>query len=244
MRKTIYTVSILLFSMSGANAQTMTYNHDASKQAQIEVMEVGAGSLTPELYYKVTHHNYWEGAKATTSVKNTLRLAANAASIPQVEYADSIQADLEGRAKIEAANIADRQIDLAWVAEGNKIENMLLGFKNNINALSGKTGSDEITAWRELGQMYDFAIKVTRNAYMPNSERQKQYMAIYDEIVKSNDSLLLRVRYLTTKNQADHLIQSMSRYQHRVSENATAGYIRWRDASRQGSTGNSLNNNN
>ena len=94
MRKTIYTVSILLFSMSGTNAQTMTYNHDASKQAQIEVMEVGAGSLTPELYYKVTHHNYWEGAKATTSVKNTLRLAANAASIPQVEYADSIQADL------------------------------------------------------------------------------------------------------------------------------------------------------
>ena len=103
MRKTIYTVSILWFCMSGANAQTMTYNHDASKQAQIEVMEVGAGSLTPELYYKVTHHNYWEGAKATTSVKNTLRLATNAASIPQVEYADSIQADLEGRAKIEAA---------------------------------------------------------------------------------------------------------------------------------------------
>ena len=39
MRKTIYTVSILLFSMSGTNAQTMTYNHDASKQAQIEVMD-------------------------------------------------------------------------------------------------------------------------------------------------------------------------------------------------------------
>ena len=138
MRKTIYTVSILLFSMSGANAQTMTYNHDASKQAQIEVMEVGAGSLTPELYYKVTHHNYWEGAKATTSVKNTLRLAANAASIPQVEYADSIQADLESRAKVEAANMADRQVDLAWVTEGSKIEGKLLAFKNNINALHGK----------------------------------------------------------------------------------------------------------
>ena len=236
MRKTIYTVSILLFSMSGTNAQTMTYNHDASKQAQIEVMEVGAGNLTPELYYKVTHHNYWEGAKATTSVKNTLRLAVNAASIPQVEYADSIQADLEGRAKIEAANIADRQIDLAWVSEGNKIENRLLGFKNNINALSGKTGSDEITAWRELGQMYDFAIKVTRNAYMPNSERQKQYLAIYDEIVKSNDNLLLRVRFLTTKKQADRLVQAMSRFQHRVGENATAGYNGWRDAANEGSS--------
>ena len=235
MRKTIYTVSILLFSMSGANAQTMTYNHDASKQAQIEVMEVGAGSLTPELYYKVTHHNYWEGAKATTSVKNTLRLAANAASIPQVEYADSIQADLESRAKVEAANMADRQVDLAWVTEGSKIESRLLNFKNNINALHGKTNNDEITGWTELGQMFDFAIKATRNAYMPNSERQKQYLAIYDEIVKSNDNLLLRVRFLTTKNQADRLVQAMSRFQHRVGENATAGYNRWRDAANEGS---------
>ena len=167
MRKTIYTVSILLFSMSGANAQTMTYNHDASKQAQIEVMEVGAGSLTPELYYKVTHHNYWEGAKATTSVKNTLRLAANAASIPQVEYADSIQADLEDRAKIEAANIADRQIDLAWVTEGNKIENRLLRFKNNINALSGKTGRGAVMRLRPGGSWARCMTLPSKSPVMP-----------------------------------------------------------------------------
>ena len=108
--------------------------------------------------------------------------------------------------------------------------------------MNGKTQTEEITNWTELGQMYDFAIKATRQAYMPNSERQKQYLAIYDEIVKSNDHLLLRVRYLTTKNQADHLVQAMSRFQHRVSENATAGYNRWRDASHEGSTRRVSNN--
>lgn len=236
MRKSIYIlVVIILCVCTESQAQTMTYNHDASKQGQIEVMELGAGSLTPEIYYTITHKNYKKGAKAATSVKNTLRIAANTASIPQVDYADSIQADLEGRAKIEAANIADRQVDLAWVTEGNKIEGKLLAFKNNINALNGKAQSEEITNWTELGQMYDFAIKATRKAYLPNSERQKQYLAIYDEIVKSNDHLLLRVRYLTTKNQADHLVQAMSRFQHRVGENATAGYNRWRDASHEGS---------
>ena len=241
MKTYFFSILALLCSIE-SQAQSMTYNHDASKQGQIQVMELGSGSLTPELYYTLTHNSYKNGAKAATSVKNTLRIATNTASLPQVEYADSIQADLEGRAKVEAANIADREIDLAWVAEGSKIESKLLNFKNNINALNGKAQSEEIINWTELGQMYDFAIKTIRKAYMPNSERQKQYIAIYDEIVKSNDNLLLRVRYLTTKNQADHLLQAMSRFQHRVGENATAGYNRWRDASHDSSARRTSNN--
>ena len=57
--------------------QSMTYNHDASKMGQIQVMELGAGVLTPDLYYSITHSGYKEGAKSATSVKNTLRMAAN-----------------------------------------------------------------------------------------------------------------------------------------------------------------------
>ena len=38
-------------------AQQVTYNHDASKYGQIMVMELGAGSLTPEVYYKLTHNS-------------------------------------------------------------------------------------------------------------------------------------------------------------------------------------------
>ena len=67
--------------------------------------------IMSETSLTITHRRYKNGAKAATSVKNTLRIAANTASIPQVDYADSIQADLEGRAKIEAANSADRQVD-------------------------------------------------------------------------------------------------------------------------------------
>lgn len=210
--------------------QSMTYNHDASKMGQIQVMELGAGNLTPDLYYSITHSSYKKGAKAATSVKNTLRMAANISSLPQVEFADSIKADLEGRAKIEAANIADRQIDLAWLTEGEKIQSKLWAFKSNIGGLNGKTGNEEITAWEDLVKMYDFAIKTTKKAYMPNSERQKQYLAIYDELTTSNDHLLLRIRYLATKKQADKLVAGMTRFQHRVNENATASYNRWRDS--------------
>lgn len=210
--------------------QSMTYNHDASKMGQVQVMELGAGSLTPDLYYSITHSGYKKGAKAATSVKNTLRMAANVASMPQVEYADSIKADLEGRAKVEATNVADRQIDIAWLTEGEKIQTKLRAFKSNIGSLNGKTRSEEVSAWEDLVKMYDFAIKTTKKAYMPNSERQKQYLAIYDEITASNDNLLLRIRYLATKNQANNIVAAMTRFHHRVSENATASYNRWRNS--------------
>lgn len=214
--------------------QSMTYNHDASKMGQIQVMELGAGVLTPDLYYSITHSGYKKGAKSATSVKNTLRMAANIASMPQVEYADSIKADLESRAKIEAANIADRQIDLAWLTEGEKIQSKLWAFKSNIGNLNGRTKNDEITEWNNLASMYDFAIKATKNAYMPNSERQKQYLAIYDELTASNDQLLARIRFLATKNQADKLVATMANFRHRTSENATASYNRWRDSADKG----------
>lgn len=216
--------------------QSMTYNHDASKMGQIQVMELGAGVLTPDLYYSITHSGYKKGAKSATSVKNTLRMAANIASMPQVEYADSIKADLEGRAKVEATNIADRQIDIAWLTEGERIQAKLRAFKSNIGSLNGKICSEEITAWEDLGKMYDFAIKTTKKAYMPNSERQKQYLAIYDEITTTNDNLLLRIRYLATKRQADNIVAAMTQFHHRISENATASYNRWRNSANDAGT--------
>lgn len=232
----------MIISCGKIYSQSMTYNHDASKYGQIQVMEMGAGSLTPELYYTITHNSYKKGAKAVTSVKNTLRMSVNIASLPQVEYADSIKAELEERAKIEASNIADRQIDLAWLTEGEKIQQKLWAFKSNISGLSGKARDTEITEWNDLAKMYDFAINTTKKAYMPNSERQKQYLAIYDELTASNDRLLLRIRFLATKSQADKLIATMARFQHRVSENATASYNRWRDnANEKGQVNNNIN---
>lgn len=224
---------MILTTANQSWGQSMTYNHDASKMGQIQVMELGAGSLTPDIYYSITHSSYKKGAKAVTSVKNTLRMAANVASMPQVEYADSIKADLEIRAKIEAANIADRQIDLAWLTEGEKIQSKLWAFKSNIGSLNGKTSNEEIIAWEDLVKMYDFAIKTTKKAYMPNSERQKQYLAIYGELTTSNDNLLLRIRYLATKSQADKLVAAMTRFHHRVNENATASYNRWRNSANE-----------
>lgn len=233
MKKAIITTLLSMTSMIACHAQDVTYYHDQSKQAQFTVMELGSGSLTPQVYYSIVHNGYYRNAASTN--KNFYRGTANLASLPQVEMADSIKKYLENRAKEEALNMADREVDVAWLTEGNKIENRLMAFRNNINSLSGKTNNDEITAWNELSSMYDFAIKTTKKAYMPNSEREKQYIAIYEEITRSNDQLLLRVRYLATKSKTDRLVAAMTNFNHRVGENVTAGYNRWRDAASEGS---------
>lgn len=228
MKKILILFAVLAL-MGQAHAQDYTYNHDESKMQQFNVMEVGAGALTPDLWYNTVHGSYKRGANLPTSVKGQLRLTTYLASQPQVDYADSIKEDLKRRAKVELLNVADREVDAAWLTEGNKINNRLLSYKSNISYLNGKTTLDEIDEWTDLGKQYDFAINVTKKAYMPNSERQKQYLAIYDEITKSNDALLSRIHYLALKQKADALLGAFSNFHHRVKENATSSYNRWRD---------------
>ena len=114
-----------------ATAQSVTYNHDSSKQNQITVMETGGGSLTPEFYYWLLHNNY----KKTAAEKNKLgfRTLAGINLYNQVDDAEKIDSALTKRAEVEALNVADRQIDLAWLAESSKINGQLDKMKANID---------------------------------------------------------------------------------------------------------------
>lgn len=225
----------LLYSLISVVTQSIhaqvevTYFHDSSKKSQITVMETGVGTLTPELYYEVLHNSYSNTAAKTN--KNSLRLAASLSSMQQVDLADSIKADLESRAKEEDINILDRKIDLAWQAEGNKLDKKILAFKNNINQLSGKCSDEELQEWRELGECYSLAVRTLKISYLPNSERQKQYLALANDVTQKNDMLLTRVKLLTYKHKADLITKAISGFNHRVKENSAASYNRWRDSS-------------
>ena len=118
MKKTMILIMAVATTIK-ATAQSVTYNHDSSKQNQITVMETGGGSLTPEFYYWLLHNNY----KKTAAEKNKLgfRTLAGINLYNQVDDAEKIDSALTKRAEVEALNVADRQIDLAWLAESSKI---------------------------------------------------------------------------------------------------------------------------
>jgi hypothetical protein len=58
----IGTIMLMLGVAISGNAQSGTYNHDSSKKNQITVMEIGSGSLSPELYYQLLHSSYKKSA--------------------------------------------------------------------------------------------------------------------------------------------------------------------------------------
>ena len=188
-----------------ATAQSVTYNHDSSKQNQITVMETGGGSLTPEFYYWLLHKSY----KKTAAEKNKLgfRTLAGINLYNQVDDAEKIDSALTKRAEVEALNVADREIDLAWLAESSKINGQLDKMKANIDHIipTGGTINDK-RRWEELYNMYQCAVKSTKDAYMPNAQRKRQYLSIYADLTAQNETLLKYIVQLNTQRQTTVLL--------------------------------------
>lgn len=220
------------------NAQSyVTYNHDDAKMNQITVQETGAGGLTPAFYYDVFHNSYQKSA--ATKNKLSFRSLAGVAAWQQIEDADSIEASLKKRAEIEALNVADRQIDIAWLAEGTKLTNKLDDFQSNINRIIGAGGTfNDKERWNNYYNIFQCAIKATQDAYMPNAQRKKEYLAIYADICKENETLIKYLVQLNSKAKTAELLSATSTRQKHNGAIATAAHNRWRDASWRVSSGN------
>lgn len=190
-------------------AQSTTYNHDPMKMNQITVMESGSGELQPAWYYNLLHGNYSKGAASTN--KAMYRTEAGGVLYLQLPTGDSIKTYLEKRAEIEALNMADRAggaADLAWLAEGEKIERKMEAFMNNVDRIvpAGGTG-DERSYWLQYYDMFQTAIRNTQDAYMPNAQRKREYLQIYADVARKNDLL---VKYLVKIHQR-HLMEERNR---------------------------------
>lgn len=206
--KWIFTTMLLVATIA-ANAQYVTYNHDSPKMNQITVEETGAGALKPELYYTLLHNKY----KKTAAVKNklTFRTTAGVASYQQVNEAEAIDSALTSRAKIEALNVADRQVDLAWLAEKDKVESQMRQFQKNIDRIMMTGGSPkEKERWDDYYHVYQCAIKATRDAYMPNAQRKKEYLQIYADVSQQNDVLVKYLVQLSNRNAMSRWNESRS----------------------------------
>lgn len=198
MKRKLLLMTVAIIATTAAQAQYVTYNHDSPKQNQITVMETGAGALTPELYYTLLHNNYKKSAAGKN--KLSFRTLAGINLYNQVDEAEVIDSALVKRAEIEALNVADRQIDLAWLAEGDKINAQMERLQRNIDRILLAEGSpDDKERWTEYYQVYQCAINETKNAYMPNAQRKKEYLRIYEDVVQQNEIL---VGYLARRQNA------------------------------------------
>ena len=198
-------MTVAIIATATAQAQYVTYNHDSPKQNQITVMETGAGSLTPELYYWALHNKYKKSAAAKN--KLAFRTTAGINLYNQTDEAESIDSALVSRAKIEALNVADRQADIAWLAEGDKINGQMERMKRNIDRILPAGGTPEDRErWTEYYHVFQCAIDATRDAYMPNAQRKRQYLSIYADLTTQNETLLKYLVQLNTQSQTTALL--------------------------------------
>ncbi len=211
MKKFIFALMVSIIVGTSAYAQGVTYNHDSAKKNQITVMEIGSGALTPDLYYWALHNNYQKSASSKN--KLSFRTLAGINLYNQLDEAEAIDSALTQRARIEALNVADRQIDLAWLAEGDKLNNLLEKFKGNIDRIvpSGGNVSDR-QRWNELYQMYQCAVKATKDAYMPNAQRKREYLRIYEDIASQNDILVRQLVQFNNQMKTDELLAATGNY--------------------------------
>ena len=213
-------------------AQSVTYNHDDAKMNQITVAEIGSGSLTPSLYYQLLHKSYQKSAAA----KNKLgfRTTAGINLYNQVDDAEALDSAMTQRARIEALNVADRSggaLDAAWLAEGDKINAALENFNRNIQRITEVGGSHyELEHWREQYNVFVCAVKSVQEAYMPNSQRKKQYLRIHADIIRKNEMLVRYLVRLANSTKVTELLDASAIIEDRRAQIAVAAMNRWREA--------------
>lgn len=213
-------------------AQSVTYSHDDAKMNQITVAGIGSGSLTPSLYYQLLHKSYQKSAAA----KNKLgfRTTAGINLYNQVNEAEALDSAMTQRARIEALNVADRSggaLDVAWLAEGDKINSALEDFEKNIRRIIEAGGSNyEQEHWRKQYNMFLCAVKSVQEAYMPNAERKKQYLRIHADIIRKNEMLVRYLVRLANSTKVAELLDASAIIEDRRAQIAMAAMNRWREA--------------
>ena len=236
MKRAVYIIigvgTIMFGNASEVFAQSVTYNHDDAKMNQITVAEIGSGSLTPSLYYQLLHKSYQKSAAA----KNKLgfRSAAGINLYNQVDDAEALDSAMTQRARIEALNVADRSggaLDAAWLAEGDKINAALENFNRNIQRITEVGGSHyELEHWREQYNVFVCAVKSVQEAYMPNSQRKKQYLRIHADIIRKNEMLVRYLVRLANSAKVAELLDASASIEDRRAQIAMAAMNRWREA--------------
>lgn len=199
--KTRFYIFLLFLSLSlpRLNAQWITYYHDNPVMCQFLMGETGGSPDSYfQYYYQMWHSDYISWAPA--SPKIIFRTLEFEQMYKQVPYSETIDTTLTARAKEEALNLADRQVDLTWMVERQKLEDKFEEIEAAIEKVMTAGGTSEV---RDILQdKYDClkcAVNTVHEAYLPNSERKEQYLAIFADAKKLLGEINLALYYYNTK---------------------------------------------
>lgn len=225
--------TVLCFIAASSWAQSITYNHEQDIMNQFTTMETGAGSLSPAWYYNAFHKSYQRDANERN--KLAYRTEVMGYSTLETDLAEKVDSDYVSRAKVETLNMASRSSssDLSWLLEKKKLDGKMELFNKNINSIVSYGGTPEAyNSWRNLYQCFETAIKVTHESYQDLGQRKKEYLAIYQDIVKRNLTLVKQLLYWNALKQGKKFSENETMPERTTSNTVIAAdaYRRWQTA--------------
>ena len=226
---------LALFLLAGLSlqAQEVTYIHERDIMNQFTTMETGKGSLSPAWYYNAFHKNYQKDANVRNKLLYRTEVMAN--TMKEVNEAERIDSSYVKRAKVEALNITSRSSisDMSWTLEKSKLDRKMELFNKNINHIVSYGGSpSDYQSWRNIYNCLEMAIKVTHESYQDLGMRKKEYLAIYQDIVKRNMTLVRQLLYWNSLKKGKIFTENDTKMERGSSNTVIAAdaYRRWQAA--------------
>ena len=104
------------------------------------------------------------------------------------------------RPQAEGRTVGGRKAVYAWLDARDQINGQSERIKRNIRRiLPAVVPPEDRERWTEYYHVFQCAIDATRDAYMPNAQRKKEYLRIYEDVVQQNEIL---VSYLAKRQNA------------------------------------------
>lgn len=157
----------------------------------------GTYSLTPRWYYQLLHDSYSNTAVLTNKTTHRALIASQYVH-PQVETADSMEADIKKRAVIEVETWGSRlsgDPDVSWPTYKDRINKHLASLQALISRLPTYGGTyDDLHLWNLNYKKFTCGIKAIQDAYLDNSKRAEAYGSLLKDIVAAEHEVLILCR--------------------------------------------------
>lgn len=178
------------------------YKYDTDFLGLIGFCGLGGGTLTPSHYYQLFHSGYEESGRTYSLTSNSVYY--NLTLSEEEVSAEKIDTALTHRGVKEAVTWADRNVDVVQYTEMSRVDSRLLELKDSIERIMA-CGGDKVTyeMYVERYNCLTFGLNEISTAYLANSQRQQEYLAVYRESTELLSEVKDRLLYFRQKSILD-----------------------------------------
>lgn len=220
----------LMLSSATAVAQG---SYDDMRYNRWTLARSGTGN-TDKADYGIGHNGY-AGEVVETNLMN-FRLSFKTLLMLEEPKVEVIDSSLTKRAVEEAINIAEHKLDLAWMAERDRINKRLNLYHENVQKIGNYNGTMSAYTYFDLNeQRFRSGIKALQDSYQPNSYKKREYTALYEELLEADAALCRYLEYCRAKDKIV-IPDTTSVRRPSVRQIASNAHLRWMDAMNQAAT--------